>query len=128
MNANYSVQILSTSKELTHKQRVALKTGNDAISLDQATQEQDITISPDYYAELEVHNEKSEDKDYTSFIIVDKNGTSYVTGSQSFISSFKAIFDEMENYDGDTEDYEIIVFRKESKNYKGKTFITCRLA
>lgn len=130
MSETYKVTILETSKQLTPKQRVALKTGMNATSLDKATMVEEIEIHPDYFALLGIHNEKSQDKDYETFIVVDKSGESYATGSSSFIETFKAIYEEMEEAfsdTGETEDYSIIAYRQESKNYSGKTFITCRI-
>lgn len=134
MNSNYKATISETSRKLTAKERIAVLNGMGAQSLDAATQVEDVVIHPDYYAILNVHNEKSDNKDYVNFIVVDKSGAAYVTGSESFISSFTAIYDEMEKANAeaieageDPEDYEIVVYRQESKNYKGKTFITCKI-
>ena len=82
----YSVKIVNASKELTAKERVMLKDTTGAVSLDEATQGAPLVIDPDFYAALSVHNEKAEDKDYMKYIIVDKAGTRYVTGSESFMS------------------------------------------
>lgn len=120
----YSVSITYTSKELTPKEKVKLKDTSNATSLDEATQKGAVTITPDYYVELDVHNEKSDSKDYCKLVIVAKDGTKYITGSQSFRDAFLDIFKEMLECD---EDYEITCHRLESKNYKGKEFITCSL-
>ena len=120
----YSVKIREVSKEITAKERVMLKDTTNAIPLDEATQEANITFVPAYYAILDVHNEKSDDKDYTKYIIVDKDGRKLVTGSASFFTSFKDIMDEME---GSDEEFGIEVYRMPSNNYKGKEFITCSI-
>lgn len=118
----YEVTIKETSKTLTAKERIQLKDTTDAIKLDKATQEADVIIDVDYYAELEIHNEKSDDKDYANYVIVAKNGNRYVTGSPSLWSSFINIFKEMEN---ETEAWSIKVYRMPSKNREGKDFLTC---
>lgn len=118
----YNVNIRYVSKEISAKERVMLKDTTNAISLDEATQNGKLIIEPAYYAVLDVHNEKSEDKDYVKYIIVDKAGTKFVTGSESFYTSFRSIMDEMLDCD---EEYSIEVYRLPSKNYKGKEFITC---
>ena len=118
----YNVNIRHTSKQITAKERVMLKDTTNAISLDEATQNGKLIIEPDYYAILDVHNEKSEDKDYVKYIIVDKAGTKFVTGSESFYTSFRSIMDEMVDCG---EEFSIEVYRMPSKNYKGKEFITC---
>ena len=118
----YSVKIREVSKDITAKERVMLKDTTNAISLDDVTKDAKFVFEPGYYAILDVHNEKSEDKDYVKYIIVDKAGTKLVTGSESFFTSFKSIMDEM---DGCDEEFSIEVYRMPSKNYKGKEFITC---
>lgn len=118
---SYSVSILEASKELTAKQRIQIKDTTDTIGLDKATQSESIVIDVDMYAILSIHNEKSEDKDYECYVIVDKNGTRYTTGSPSFWSSFINIYNEMK----DESDWALKVFRLPSKNRQGKDFITC---
>lgn len=120
----YSVKIREVSKEISAKERVMLKDTTNAISLDEVTQGAKFVFEPAYYAVLDVHNEKSEDKDYIKYIIVDKAGTKLVTGSESFFTSFKSIMDEMAECD---EEFSIEAYRLPSKNYKGKEFITCSL-
>ena len=118
----YSVKIAETSKELTAKERIQIKDTADAIKLDEATQNGDITINPLMYAILDIHNEKSDNVDYKNYVIVDKDGTKYVTGSESFFSTFIGIYDEMY---GEDEEWGIKCTRLPSKNYKGKEFLTC---
>lgn len=120
----YSVKIVNASKELSAKERVALKDTTNATQLDEATQGGKVLIEPAFYVELAVHNEKSEDKDYSKYIIVDKSGNKYVTGSESLITAFIDIVDEMA---GSDEEYGIEVYRVPSKNYKGKEFLTCSI-
>ena len=120
----YSVTIKYVSKELSAKERVMIKDTTNAVSLDEVTQGAKFVFEPDYYAILNVHNEKSEDKDYTKYLIVDKGGNKIVTGSESFFTAFNDIMDEMEGTD---ETFEIEAYRLPSKNYKGKEFITCSI-
>lgn len=127
----YKATVRECSKELTVKERIMLKDTSNAKSLDALTQEanfnnEKVLINVDYYATLDIHNEKSDNKDYINFIVVDKDGKKYVTGSQSFISSFTDIVEEMT--EAGEKDITIEVYRKESKNYKGKDFITCSIA
>lgn len=121
----YSVKIAESSRELTAKEKIKLKDTGDAIKLDEATVEGALIIKPTGYVVLDVHNEKSDNVDYKNYIIEADNGNKYVTGSESFWSSFKDIFDEME--DAGETDYEIKCYRLESKNYKGKFFLTCSI-
>lgn len=125
MQKDYEVKINSTSKELTARERVMLKDTRNAIKLDEAVGETPLVISPDYYAVLDVHNEKSkEDKDFQNYVVVDTDGNKYVTGSTSFFEAFTEIVEEM---DGTGEEYQIEIYKLDSKNYKGKQFITCSI-
>lgn len=120
----YSVQIKETSRELTAFQRIWLKDTSDAIKLDIACDENAVIIEPVDYAVLAIHNEKSDNADYENYIVIDKNGDKYVTGSQSFWNSFMDIYNEMQDED---EPWSIKAYKLESKNYKGKKFITCSI-
>ena len=124
---SYSAKIVKASKELSAKERVMLKDTTACTQLDDVVQlgGEKLSIKPDIYALVEVHNEKSKDKkDYQKLILVEnETGNRYVTGSDSFIRTF---FDFVEEMDG--EDFEILVFKKESKNYAGKGFLTCTIA
>lgn len=124
MRNNYNVTVVETSKELTHKQKVQLQDTTSAIRLDKATQEAPVLIDVDFYAVLAIHNEKADDKDYNNYIVVDKNGTRYVTGSDSFWNTFCDIMAEMV---GSDEEFQIRAYRSDSKNYSGKSFITCEI-
>lgn len=120
----YSASIKESSRELTAKERIMLKDTTSAVKLDQATQVEDIHISVDSYAILNIHNDKATPTDYENYIILDRNGNKYVTGSQSFWNAFIDIYNEMQN---EPEEWSIRVYRHPSKNYSGKDFITCAI-
>lgn len=120
----YEVEVAEVSKELTGKQKIQLKDTTDCVRLDNATKEAPVIIDVDFWAELHIHNEKSDDKDYKNYVVVAKDGTRYVTGSESFWSSFRNIFDDME---ADGEEWQLKVYRMPSKNRQGKDFITCSI-
>ena len=120
----YSVKIEKASKELTKKERVMLKDTSDALKLDDVIHGEPIIINPDYWVMLMVHNEKSDNVDYPVYLIVDKDGTKYVTGSEAFWTTFSDIWDEMTE-DGIEEEWELKCYKLDSKNYKGKQFLTC---
>lgn len=116
----YKVTVRETSRELSAKERVAIKDTNDALKI-----EAGLHITPVAYAILDVQNEnnKDGDKNYTQYVIVDADGKKYVTGSESFFSSFKGIWDEMAD---ETETWGIVVNAKKSKNFAGE-FFTCSI-
>ena len=122
----YSAEIINSNKELSAKERLIMKDTTACVQLDEVVQlgGDKLLINPETYALISVHNEKSKDaKDYNKLVIVDKNGERYVTGSESFTRTFFDIAEEM-----DGEEFGIYVFKKESKNYNGKGFLTCTVA
>lgn len=121
----YSVKVVECTKDLTAKERVKIKDTTNAIKLDEATQGGAIVIAYDYHAVLAIHNEKLDAPDYRQCVVVDTAGNKYVTGSESFFTAMTEIVDEM-TAAGET-DYELEVYRMDSKNYKGKQFITCSI-
>lgn len=122
----YKAVVARASKELSAKEKIMLKDMSDAVKLDDAVKEQAIVVKPEFYAIINVHNEKSDTKDYTKIVIVDgDSGIKYTTGSMPFITTFEDIMEEME--DAGETDFSLKVYAKESKNYKGKYFITCSI-
>lgn len=122
--ANYTVAITECSRELSAKERIAMKDTSNATKLDVACEGQTLRIVPKDYAVLTVHNEKSDSVDYKNYIIMDENGEKYCTGSDSFWNAFKSIYDEMKD---ETEAWAIDIYKLDSKNYKGKKFLTCSI-
>lgn len=110
-------------KELTKKEKAMLKDLTDCAVLgtEVETSDCDIIIHPEYYAVLSIHNDALAEPDYEVYVIVDRDGTKYQTGSDSFISSFLDIKDDMQ--DEDPETWAIKVTLKPSKNRTGKSFL-----
>ena len=131
MRTDYQVKIVDTSIEnLNPRMELLLKSTTGGVALDEALEDMDegegLIIEPKDYAVLEIHNEKvkeGESTDYTKYIILtDKD--KYVTSSMNFFNSFLDIFETMKD---SGEDYSIKIFRKESRNFKGKYFLTCEI-
>ena len=107
-------------KELTARDRVKIKDTAAMVKLDEATQKGNLTITPDYFAVLTITTDEYGQRE--AYVVVDKDGTFYYTGSSSFMSAFTEIYDEMIG-----EDYQISVYRQPSKKREGKDFITCTI-
>ena len=125
----YSVEIIESSKELTAREKISIKDFSNALALDtELMNETDrIVIAPAAYAVLKVNNAHSKnDKEYKKYLITDSAGNKYVTGSDSFFTSFIEIFNAMAQ-DAPGEEYSIEVYKKPSKNYQGKHFLTCSI-
>lgn len=122
----YLAKVVRSSKELTKKEQILMKDTSDCVKLDEALNDGVIIeVKPDLWAELEIHNEKSENPDYMIYIFRDgATGTKYYTGSESFWTTFMDMMDEMSDSD---EDYAIKIYKHDSKNYAGKQFITCSI-
>ena len=128
MENGYSAKIVEASHEFSAKERIALKDIRNATSLDVAVEPgAPMVITPDKYAVVEIHNDKAKgDKDYTKYVIIDKDGNKFYTGSASFYRSFKEIWDEMKQEAAD-EEFDIECYKTESKNFPGKYFISCSI-
>ena len=121
----FSAKIREATKTLSARERILIKDTQDAKRLDTLTKEGEVIIDVEYYAILDIHNDRATDSpDYTQYVIVDRDGTRYVTGSESFFSAFKNIYDEMTE---EGEEFAVRAYRLPSKNREGKDFITCSL-
>ena len=125
----YSVNIIKSSKDLTAREQISAKDFSNAVGLDTELTDENskVIISPAAYLILGVHNEHSKnDKDYKKYLIIDTAGNKFVTGSESFFTAFLDIFEAMESF-APGEEYQIEVYKKPSKNYQGKHFLTCSI-
>ena len=126
----YKAKVSTVSRELDTTERVKFKDTSDAIGIDYAlNQLESMVLTIEYYGVLAIHNEhaESENKDYNNYVFVTTDGEKYVTGSESLWSAFTDIADELAD-DGIYELPPIKFYKKESKNYKGKYFLTCSIA
>lgn len=125
--ADYNTKVTHTSREITAQEKFLIKDFNDAIGLDTVVTDGDgIILDVDVIAEVQVHNEHAkDDKDYTTIVIITKDGTKYTTSSNSVRDAISDIMDECT--DEGIEDYKIKVFKKPSKNYAGKSFMTASI-
>lgn len=128
--SNYSATIVEASRDLTAREKVMFKDTQNAISMndfaEQAKSEDGKAIITDVkdFVHISIHNDKSEDKDYDNYLVIDGAGDKYVTGSQAFWNSFMDIYNEMKD---ETEPWGIQLNLIPSKNYKGKNVLTCSL-
>lgn len=115
-------------RELTKKEIAIIKVSlQSCIDINQATAgDNSLAITVNAYAVLEIENDKSKgEKVYQKILVIDNDGKMYITGSPSFIENFRAIMEAMEGED--PESWGLEIFQMPSNNYKGKTFITCKV-
>ena len=125
--ADYNTKVVTTSREITAQEKFLIKDFNDAIGLDSVvTDTEGIILDIDIIAEVQVHNEHAkDDKDYTTIVIITTDGTKYTTSSNSVRDAISDIMDECKA-EG-IEDYKLKIFKKPSKNYAGKSFMTASI-
>lgn len=126
MRNDYIVKITDSSRELTAREKLKFADTQACISLDTQIDENGgkFVFKPVDYVCLDIHNEHSENADYTKFIVIASGGNMYATGSQAFKDSFIQIMEVMKD-SGET-DFEIECYKVKSKNYNG-SFIKCSI-
>ena len=117
------IEECSKTEELTTREKIKFKDTSNAVRIDSETEKGSFIIVPDFYVVVKIYNEKAkDDKEYYNYVIVDKSGTMYVTGSEGFFNTFTDIHDDMSG-----EEYELEIMRKPSKNREGKFYLTCAI-
>lgn len=122
----YKAKVVGATKELTARDRIRMKNFSDFIQLDEATETEAVLIDIDYVATVHIENDKSDNPEYNKQVYVDKNGQGYVSGSETLYRQFQDIYEEMKE-EGLEDEVTIKVYKSPSKNYKGKSFLTCNL-
>ena len=128
----YKSEITFASKELTKRERVMLSDVSSATKFDEVIKGVDDTfdIEPVAYALVSIENDKAKgEKQYEVIVIIDAAGNKYVTGSKSFREAFVGIWEQMTDNGviAEGEEFSIRVYKRPSKNYSGKAFISCAL-
>ena len=121
---DYTCTVLESSKELTARERIKAKDTTEARKIDELTQIEPLVLAVKDWVVLAIHNGALDRPDYNNYVLIDGEGNKFVTGSESFWSSYIEIYREMEN---ENEDYQIKIYRVPSKKYDGKDFITCSI-
>ena len=124
----YKATFISATKELNIKERIAAKQFNDCTQLDDATKEAPLVIEFDYYVDFNVHNEYVRDqnkKDYRKRVIVATDGEKYITGSMTLMNTMDDILGDLASEEGYVPKFKF--YRKPSKNYADKDFLSCTL-
>lgn len=120
----YSAKIVESSKELSAKERIMAKESASALKLDNVINDEAIRIKVAFWAVIHVESDKSESGEYEKYIVVDSDGVKYCTSSKSFWNKFINMWMELGDESYDTT---FVIFKKPSRNYNGKSFITCTI-
>ncbi len=108
---------------LNKKDVLQLKDLSDAIKLDQATQENGSVVISNVRNLVSlalVSDDPQNPQEYSKTVVVDADGNRYVTGSDSFARRAWEIAEEMED-----DEFGLKVYRRPSKNYAGREFLSC---
>lgn len=116
-----AIEIKETSKQITAKERVALKHFDGAAKLDELTKDGPFIFKPDWFAKLLCTPDDGSEA-YEKYLIVTTDGQRIVTGSASFWHTFADMFNDME---GETEDWSVKAYQAPSKNRTGAYYLTC---
>lgn len=133
-NAEYSVKIVEIydDKKLSLEDRIAMKLFSNNHSINELCENEEsksVLISVTNYAIMQVHNERSDNKDYRVFCLISTDGEYYTTSSESFWNTFDTIADELKDNNIDLSETPINLkcLLKPSKNRQGKDFLTCTI-
>lgn len=117
----FKTTIIESSREMDPIEAYQMQDTSDGIQLNDIVQDGEVIIDFDMYARVHVVNPANKDKkEYDKTIILDKSGTKFITGSDSFTSELVNIVSQL----GGTDGWALKVYTKPSKNYSGD-FITC---
>lgn len=124
----YKAKVAGSWKELSVKEKIAFKETDGFIKLDEVvTPDDDLVITLKNYIIVAVENPKAEQTNYNQYILVTEEGEIYVTSSDTFDSSISDKLDEIADAGDEMGDWKLRIYKRESKNFKGKYFLTCAI-
>ena len=131
MENKYKVVIaeVTEGKELNFRERARLVklAGEKKIDPELAfSEDKKLTIKPDYYAILEVHNPSAENEDYSILCFVCGDEL-YTSSSETLKDSYLELL-ELAKESNESLDFPIEIYGVPSKNYSGREFFTCTIA
>jgi len=127
---NYTADVTSCLKDLTARQRIAVKDFSSADKLNEmiTAENPKIVIDVDNIIEVTVHNEQSKgNSDYKVYVIVATDGKKFRTGSETAYISAMEIYKELEAADELSGGFTLEFYKVKSNNFDGD-FIKCNLA
>lgn len=132
MSENYKATVKACTKELTPIERIAIKDTKAMVNIMDYVEEVEaagnqLKLVIDYVAILDVHNPKSDNPDYEIYVFAATSGIRYYTSSQSLYQAVKEIAEELQSGGMQLSEVEIMFYRRESANYKGKHFLTASI-
>lgn len=123
MRTEYSVTIDSVYgiDELPVKDEIRVK---DFTSFSQVEElvKSGAEFKPEWLAVLSVHNEKSENTDYSVFVFRTDEGETFYTSSESLLESLMDIIELKDRLNGSGESWAVVINEFKSKNNTGSFY------
>ena len=124
----YKAKVVSSWKELSVKEKIAYKETDSFDKLDEIVQpDASLVIGLVNYITIHVENPKAERQEYNQYVLVADDGNCYVTSSDNFADSMSSMLDEISDAGDDIGDWKVKIYKRESKNFKGKYVLTCAI-
>lgn len=124
----FKVDILQSQKELSAVEKIRVKDTAGATKLDAFVPETEhVIIGITNIVQMHVTNDKLTDPEYDVCLCIGEDGTNYITGSESFISSVSSIIDDLADSGLEYDVFDLEVYKLPSKNYQGRSFIKASL-
>lgn len=126
----YKSTITNMSSNITRFQAVMMTGSHDNLSIGDIVEKgRALYFRPVGWLTQHIVNSKSDDGEYDQLLILADDGTVYSTGSTSFMESFYSLMDSIDDMEESEipADWQIKATARDSKNYKGKQFLTCSI-
>lgn len=126
MSDKYTTEIIETSADFDKRTRVRIRTAANAISIEKATQDGAVFPADIVgYAIVKIVNPHGKgDKEYNRNIFLTSDDELLFTGSDSLMTSFMEVWDEMWEPEK-AEPVQVEFVQEPSKNREGKYYLKC---
>lgn len=130
---NYTSEITYSSRELTPIEKIKYKDLTATVSLDEELKnlpDNRLEFKLELAFNVHVNNPKAKgNTEYDTMVIVDADtGVRYRTSSTSFMNALGEIGRELIANSIDISTLTLVAYTRPSKNFTGKSFLTCAIA
>lgn len=120
MKSEYSVKITTVhgAGELSVKDEIRVKDFTSFAQVEELVKTKE-EFKPEWLVELDVHNEKSENKDYLVYVFHTEDGGMYYTSSESLAESLVDIISLRDRLNDAEAEWGVVIKEFKSKNNTG---------
>lgn len=125
----YKAVVAASWKPLSVKEKIMYKETDGMNKLDEViVPDGSLVLSLANYITISVDNPKAENNKYNQYVVVSEDGEAFVTSSDTFDEAINSVLDEITDLDAnEIGEWQLKIYKRESKNYKGKYFLTCTI-